>query len=221
MMQSESSRSGGYFDTSFDYRSLLPGGNNNNNSQQQQQQSSFFNNANSGSSDDLESGVSNSSYNDYCGGWLPEMTWKERILGCTTCMIAGYLLSLGSFFRIKDLLFGNPNPLVINATIGNIIALLGSCFLSGPTNQYNRMWSTKRRYATIMYLGSLVLTLIVASIPFRGPKGLLLLFLLLSQYISITWYCLSYIPMAQEIVSGYFKRSLFSRLNVGSGSDEF
>lgn len=200
MMHSDSSR-GSYFDNSFDYRSLLPGGSIHNNQQQR-------NNI-----DDLESGTTG--YAEYCGGWLPEMTWKERILGCTTCMIAGYLLSLGSFFRIKDLLFGNPYPLVINATIGNIIALLGSCFLSGPTNQYNRMWSTKRRTATIMYLGSLVSTLLVAMIPLRGPKGLLLLLLLLSQYVSITWYCLSYIPMAQEMISGYFKRSLFSRITGG------
>lgn len=45
--------------------------------------------------------------NDVCG-LLPTLTWTERLIGCGTCMVAGYLLSFGAFFRIKALVFGNP-----------------------------------------------------------------------------------------------------------------
>jgi Got1/Sft2-like family len=249
-MSHESSTGGSsnnsYFDSSFDYRSLLPqgmmgggGGNNssnNNNFQQQQQQQqneidiegssggigSFFSGRSISSTTTTNSNATTnvlSGCTEIYGAWIPEMTWRERLIGCSTCMIAGYLLSLGSFFRIRDLLFGNPIPLVMNATIGNLIALAGSCFLSGPSNQLNRMWATKRRYATILYLGSLVITLLVVILPLPGPKGFILLLLMLSQYVSITWYCLSYIPMGQEMAASFCRR--YININSSSGDVEF
>jgi Got1/Sft2-like family len=103
----------------------------------------------------------------------------------------------------------NAVPFVLNATVGNIIALCGSCFLSGPHSQMKKMWAETRRTATIAYLGSLFLTLLIAFIPnFPGPRGLLLLLLMLCQYVSITWYCLSYIPYAREAVLGFLQRRL-------------
>ena len=30
------------------------------------------------------------------------------LIGCGTCMVAGYLLSFGAFFRVKELIIGNP-----------------------------------------------------------------------------------------------------------------
>lgn len=48
------------------------------------------------------------STNDDDEGWFPSLTWKERLLGCGTCMVAGYILSFGSLFRLKTLMFGNP-----------------------------------------------------------------------------------------------------------------
>jgi drug/metabolite transporter (DMT)-like permease len=127
-------------------------------------------------------------------------------------MIAGYILSLGSFFRLKHLLFGNPVPLVLNATVGNIIALTGSCFFSGPVTQYHKMMATPdRRLASYFYLGSLVVTLFVIIVfphdrHFYGLVGLLLLVLMIVQYIAIFWYCLSYIPFAHDAVKGCLAR---------------
>ncbi len=96
---------------------------------------------------------------------------------------------------------GNPIPFVMTATIGNIIALCGSCFLSGPKSQAKKMWHATRRVATIVYLGSLVLTLVVAFCPLPATlQKLLLLVLMICQYLAIFWYCLSYIPFAREAV---------------------
>lgn len=178
-------------ESSFDYRSLLPTRSNE-----------------GASSAGLASADESSDDSGACWGWcaLPcEMTWRERLLGCATCMVAGYILSFGSFFRIKDLLLGDPFPFVLNATIGNVIALAGSCFLSGPQSQLAKMWHESRRLATALYLGSLVLTLLVAFLPIPG-RALLLILLMLCQYLSITWYCLSYIPFAREAISGYIQR---------------
>ena len=62
---------------------------------------------------------------------FPSLTWQERLGGCLACMVLGYILSLGSFFRMKDLLAGHPTSFVLYTTVGNIISLSGSCFLSG------------------------------------------------------------------------------------------
>lgn len=146
--------------------------------------------------------------------FFPALTWKERMIGCAACMILGYLLSFGSFFRLKDLMTGNPLPFVLNATIGNIIALAGSCFLTGPKKQISSMCSKSRQVASIAYIVSLVLTLVVAFVPFIPAKGVLLLILLIVQYLAIFWYCLSYVPFARDAVRAYFTRM------VGTSSEE-
>ena len=147
----------------------------------------------------------------------------------------GVVLSLGSFFRMKDVLRGrNPTPFVAYTTLGNIISLSGSFFLTGPRAQMRRMFHSSRRVATIMYLGSLFVTLLVClvlpvlrhdgsgggdgtgggkgpSSAFRG-EALLLLVLLGCQYVAVAWYCLSYIPFARQIA-----RRLLSGLGRGGG----
>jgi hypothetical protein len=65
----------------------------------------------------------------------------------------------------------------------------------------------KRKYATVAYLGSLTLTLlVVVVVPAFWGRALLLIVLLLVQYVAITWYCLSYIPYAREAIQAYLNR---------------
>jgi Got1/Sft2-like family len=179
-------------DSSFDYRSLLPTRSDESSGSRQTSGGMFG--SGDGGGDDGE--------DPWCSC---EMTWRERLLGCGTCMIAGYLLSFGSFFRMASLLKGEALPYVLNVTVGNLLALAGSCFLSGPKSQFSKMWHESRRTATTLYLGSLVLTILVALIAFPG-RSLILILLLLSQYVSVTWYCLSYIPFAREWISSYVNR---------------
>lgn len=44
---------------------------------------------------------------DICS-FLPSLTFQERVVGCLFCMLFGYVLSIGSWFRFKRLLFGDP-----------------------------------------------------------------------------------------------------------------
>lgn len=141
-----------------------------------------------------------------CLDFLPSLSFRERLLGCVTCMICGYILSFGSFLRMKDLMIGNPVPLVVHVTVGNIIALCGTCFLTTPTNQLQRMFHKKRKLASIFYLGSLGVTLFLLLLPRFMFRGFLLFLLMIGQYIAITWYCLSYIPYAREFVTNGCRR---------------
>jgi drug/metabolite transporter (DMT)-like permease len=108
---------------------------------------------------------------------------------------------------MKDLVIRHdPLPFVLNATVGNLLALCGSFFLVGPAAQMRRMWHQSRRSATLIYVGSLFLTLVVAFLRVPGPKGLILLLLMICQYVAIMWYTLSYIPFAQDLVAGFMRR---------------
>jgi|UPI0005819B9A hypothetical protein len=180
-----------FADSTFDYRSLLP-------------TRSSASADNGGPS--YESTTTSVDDNEVCFGFLPDLSWRERLIGCGTCMVAGYLLSMGSFWRLKDLVRGDPYPFVINATIGNIISLSGSFFLSGPHAQLQKMWHETRRVATAVYLASLILTLLIAFGKPPGPNAFYLLVLMACQYVTITWYCLSYIPFARDAVRSYARR---------------
>jgi Got1/Sft2-like family len=117
----------------FDYRSLLPTTTTTTSSMRLMGDSeSGANNSINDDDDDCCSGAAGSSY-------FPALTWRERCIGCLTCVIAGYLLSLGSLWRLKDLVaLGHPLPFVLNATMGNIISLTGSFFFSGPRARHSR-----------------------------------------------------------------------------------
>ena len=167
-----------------------------------------------GSDDGYDSAVDfGAYYNTYCPAWferfydnLPGLSLRERLLGCATMMVCGYFLSFGSFVRMKNLMMGDPVPLVVNVTMGNAIALCGTCFLSGPQAQYQRMFHVSRKMASGFYLGSLGFTMVLLLLPHFPLRGLLLFLLMIGQYVAITWYCLSYIPFARDFVSSGCRR---------------
>ena len=68
-------------------------------------------------------------------GWMPSLTFQERMIGCGTCMVFGYLLSFGSFVRFKDLVFGNPGKAFRNSSVGGV-KFWGVCLLVRPALVY-------------------------------------------------------------------------------------
>jgi hypothetical protein len=151
-------------------------------------------------------GECNFSLPPWCENIMPQLSLKERLLGCGTCMICGYLLGFGSFMRMKSLLSGDPAPLVMTVTFGNILSLCGTCFLTGPQSQARRMFHESRKLASILYLGGMGMTIILLLMPQFPTRGFLLFMLLVTQYAAITWYCLSYIPFARDIMKRFCRR---------------
>lgn len=90
--------------------------------------------------------------------------------------------------------------------MGPITTFLKTIISKGPTAQMNKMFHSTRKTATLTYLTSLFVTLIVAFIHHFKGQEMLLLLLLCAQYISVTWYCLSYIPFARQMASRFFGR---------------
>mmetsp|Transcript_15623 Transcript_15623/g.19063 ORF Transcript_15623/g.19063 Transcript_15623/m.19063 type:complete len:129 (-) Transcript_15623:299-685(-) len=100
---------------------------------------------------------------EVCEG-CPQLTYKQRIIGFVCCFSLGILIEFGSFFRIVELIEGNPKPFAIMYSFGNIISICSSFFLAGPYTQLKKMFAPTRAIATIIYLTSIVATLFLCSL---------------------------------------------------------
>ena len=138
--------------------------------------------------------------------YCPAMTYQQRLMGCALCMLAGFLLSMGSTFRLVQLLKGDPTPFATMYTFGNIIAVASTCFLYGPYSQAKQMFAETRFITTCVYFTFMGFTLYLAfwgeSVPGRG---FLLVICILMQFLALCWYTLSYIPWAREMVGSCLK----------------
>ena len=198
-------------DAGFDYRSLLPASHR----------------ARVNSHGDVPDDTNtNTNLTDDSDGCCFQLNFRERMLGFGTCVVAGYMLSFGSFWRILDLIRGHPLPLVLHTTVGNLLTWVGTIFLVGPKTQWKRLWEPSRADATKAY-GISVLA-IFAMIAISPPmEGLILFLLLIVQQGAMAWYCLSYIPFGQDTVRNYAGRFLnlpqltSNTGNAASGGGEY
>ncbi|XP_062852968.1 SFT2 domain containing 2b [Trichomycterus rosablanca] len=128
------------------------------------------------------------------------LTWGTRLKAFVACFTLGVLCSiLGTCLlwvpRIGLILFA------VFYTFGNIASLLSTIFLMGPLKQIKKMCDKTRALATAVMITCLVLTLCAAF--WWKNKGLAILFCIL-QFLSLTWYSLSYIPFARDAVIKVF-----------------
>ena len=84
-------------------------------------------------------------------------------------------------------------------TLGNIVALFSTAFLFGPVRQLKNMFHSKRAIATIIYLATLIGTLVVAIMT---GSIIAVLCMIIVQFLALVWYTLSYIPYARDLVWG-------------------
>ena len=121
---------------------------------------------------------------------------QDVIKGFLICFILGFVLSiLGSalMFLPKGMLM-----FALLYTTGNILSLASTLFLMGPWKQLKKMFHETRLLATIGVILFMILTLLAALKWHK--KGLAILFCI-CQFLSMTWYSLSYIPYARDAVT--------------------
>uniref|UniRef100_A0A8D1CG40 Vesicle transport protein n=2 Tax=Sus scrofa TaxID=9823 RepID=A0A8D1CG40_PIG len=111
------------------------------------------------------------------------LSFNTRLKWFVICFVSGIFFS----FLGTGLLWlpGGIKLFAVFYTFGNIAALASTCFLMGPVKQLKKMFETTRLLATIVMIWR--------------KKGLALLFCIL-QFLSLTWYSLSYIPYARDAV---------------------
>lgn len=126
----------------------------------------------------------------------PSLPLKERLVGFAACFVLGLILNVLSWVSV---FFANYMSFGILFTLGNVSAIVGSLFLAGPMKQAKRMFTESRWIATVVYIVSLVGTLLVA---FLFHSGLLVIICSLIQWLAMWWYFLSYIPGAHDCIKG-------------------
>merc|ERR1712106_1206339 len=92
---------------------------------------------------------------------------------------------------------GNLKLFAFLHTVGNLMALGSTLFLTGPMKQLSNMFAKTRVIATVVMLAAIVLTLCSA---FWWKKNVLALMFVIIQFCAMTWYSISYIPYARDAV---------------------
>ncbi|XP_057384223.1 vesicle transport protein SFT2A isoform X1 [Balaenoptera acutorostrata] len=123
------------------------------------------------------------------------LSFNTRLKWFAICFVSGVFFSILGTGLLW--LPGGIKLFAVFYTLGNIAALASTCFLMGPVKQLKKMFETTRLLATIVMLLCFILTLCAAL--WWHKKGLALLFCIL-QFLSMTWYSLSYIPYARDAV---------------------
>ncbi|CAN1158371.1 Vesicle transport protein SFT2B [Linum perenne] len=114
------------------------------------------------------------------------------------CLVAGLACMFMSL-----VVFARPIKFALLFTFGNILAVGSTAFLIGTGQQLSLMFDSTRVYATSIYLGSVVVSLICALLI---HNKVLTLIAIICEICALTWYSLSYIPFARTMVSNLMVR---------------
>lgn len=136
---------------------------------------------------------------DFASTCCPTMSIKQRIFGCACCFAAGQLLQFFAATSFAGILIGHPGRFARCYSMGNMMMISGSFFLSGPKRQLEKVRQKDRLPCFCSFIAALVLTLAaVYSHPFLG-RALLILVLVVIQWCAQVWYILSYIPYGHTV----------------------
>ncbi len=126
---------------------------------------------------------------------FPTLSLKERLIGFGICFLLGSIFQFLSMGSLGGLLLGHANKFAFLYTCGNIISIFGTFFLIGPARQFRLMTDPIRKNASIIFISSLILTLI--SVYCFHSKLLTIIFVLV-EFCAYIWYILSYIPYGRD-----------------------
>ncbi|KAG5502732.1 hypothetical protein JKF63_04499 [Porcisia hertigi] len=131
---------------------------------------------------------------------IPNLTWTQRIQGfCVlmslalfSTMMSWFALGMGSYWKYTAL-----------SALGSALSMLSTIILMGPSAQLAYMFDEYRFNATVLYIGALLLSFLVAVV-FKSVLLCLLCGVL--QYSALVWYSLSYVPYGQETLMNIILR---------------
>jgi hypothetical protein len=155
---------------------------------------------------------------DGCCRCCPDLSWEERLMGFMGCFVIGCALSISSMFSFTELLLGYPTQFAIKLALGNVLSVSSAMFLAGPRTQLQKMSDPARLGASLMYLGSIVFSLVAALVL---KSSLLTVVAIVLQSVALFWYGLSFVPYGRHLFqkcAGNLCRSVGSFCGKGSKS---
>eukprot|EP01006_Ploeotia_vitrea_P042129 TRINITY_DN66606_c5_g5_i1.p1 TRINITY_DN66606_c5_g5~~TRINITY_DN66606_c5_g5_i1.p1 ORF type:complete len:183 (-),score=11.93 TRINITY_DN66606_c5_g5_i1:272-820(-) len=132
----------------------------------------------------------------------PSLTWKQRAIGFGCCIAVSVCINIVSWILLTS---GEYVGFAVSYSIGNIVGIVSTLFLSGPVKQIKSMFKETRIIATCLFLGFLVATIVCAIFIPKCCKVLPTILCAICQYVALIWYGLSYIPFARTAVKSCFK----------------
>jgi hypothetical protein len=126
---------------------------------------------------------------------FPSMSYETRMKGFVGCFIIGWILSFCSVIAIS---IANINGFVLLYSFGNAVSIFATMFLMGPLRQLKSMFAPVRLLATLVFLGMLVTTIVVAI---QTQNFVIVLVCVLLQFVAGLWYAISYIPYGEYTLS--------------------
>ncbi|CAF0968619.1 unnamed protein product [Adineta ricciae] len=124
------------------------------------------------------------------------LSWDTRIKAFGICLLVAVLLGIGSV--IIYFLGGNLTGFAVLYTFAVIAGVASTIFLMGPMNQLKKMFDPSRLIATLVFIGSVIMTLVSAL---ALKIGVLVLIFVIIQFLALAWYTISYIPFAREAIT--------------------
>lgn len=132
---------------------------------------------------------------------IPGLTISQRIQGFALFFSIALFSSFLSWIALG---MGSMWKFTFLSSFGTMLSLLSTFMLMGPSSQLQYMMDNERRTASLMYIGSVLLSFMIAIL---YQSTFLCLISTLLQYSCLGWYSLSYIPYGREMVCS----ALFSR----------
>jgi uncharacterized membrane protein len=134
-------------------------------------------------------------FRDTCEGYIT-LTAKQRMLGFTICFGFAILNFVLAFFCLY-LILVTARLFTLFYTLGVSSLFLSSMFFVGPFRQIQSMFTWNRIIPSIIFLGSLLLTLYFSLMM---QSLAIVFFLIFVQIISFSWYILTYIPYGEQMI---------------------
>lgn len=132
------------------------------------------------------------------GSLCPSLPLKQRLIGFGACFCLGLIFG---FFSWVSIVFMNYETFALMFTLANVSTICGSFFLAGPVRQAKMMFTENRWIATLIYILSLIATILVVIFI---PNVFLVVLCSMVQFTAMWWYFLSYIPGAHSFLQGVF-----------------
>uniref|UniRef100_A0A7S3DIC6 Vesicle transport protein n=1 Tax=Palpitomonas bilix TaxID=652834 RepID=A0A7S3DIC6_9EUKA len=138
------------------------------------------------------------------------LSLKNRIRGFAICALVGLVCGFISVWTVPMIIV-NPASFATVYTIANLSLLGGTFFIVGPLRQLKAMCKPKRAVASIMYIVSLIVTIIMAVVV-KSWIGALVAIVV--QFFAVVWYIASYVPYGRECLKSCFKGSASSAFQM-------
>ena len=121
---------------------------------------------------------------------LPFMSYKQKMIGFTSCLIIAFLIIIISLMGIGFSFMSN-GLFAIFYTIANLLLFISTIFLMGFIKQLKKMLLKIRIISVLIFIIAMIMTFVSV---FKYHNSLLAFFFVIIQLFSYAYYSITYIP---------------------------